>query len=102
MWFPAGTYASYSIHLKSNVALYLDQGATILAADPPPAGTPGDIVNRYNRDVVATLTQTATRDRLAAIGMDTETNTPEQFASYIRAEIAKWAPVVKASGARVD
>ena len=67
-----------------------------------PAGTPGDIVNRYNRDVVATLTQTATRDRLAAIGMDTETNTPEQFASYIRAEIAKWAPVVKASGARVD
>jgi len=29
---PAGTYASYSIHLKSNVALYLDQGATILAA----------------------------------------------------------------------
>ena len=41
VWFPAGTYASYSIHLKSNVALYLDQGATILAADPPPAGTPG-------------------------------------------------------------
>jgi polygalacturonase len=37
VWFPAGTYASYSIHLKSNVALYLDQGATILAADPPPA-----------------------------------------------------------------
>jgi polygalacturonase len=30
--FPAGTYASYSIHLKSNVALYLDQGATLLAA----------------------------------------------------------------------
>ena len=38
--FPAGTYASYSIRLKSNVALYLDQGATILAADTPPEGLP--------------------------------------------------------------
>jgi polygalacturonase len=37
--FPAGTYASYSIHLKSNVVLYLDMGAIILAADVPPEGT---------------------------------------------------------------
>jgi len=36
---PAGTYACYSIHLKSNVCLYLDQGATILAASVPLAGT---------------------------------------------------------------
>jgi polygalacturonase len=35
VYFPAGTYLCYSIHLKSNVALYLDQGATILAADNP-------------------------------------------------------------------
>ena len=39
--FPAGTYASYSIHLRSNVGLYLDHGARILAADPPPVGAPG-------------------------------------------------------------
>jgi len=37
--FPAGTYASYSIHLKSNVSLYLDSGATILAASTPLEGT---------------------------------------------------------------
>ena len=37
--FPAGVYASYSIHLKSNVALYLEQGATILAAPTPYDGT---------------------------------------------------------------
>jgi len=37
--FPAGTYASYSIHLRSNVALYLDQGATLLAASVPLEGT---------------------------------------------------------------
>jgi polygalacturonase len=41
VYFPTGTYACYTVHLKSNVALYLDQGATLLAADPPPEGTPG-------------------------------------------------------------
>ena len=39
--FPAGTYASYSVHLKSNVGLFLDHGATLLAADPPPEGQTG-------------------------------------------------------------
>ncbi len=39
--FPGGNYLCYSIHLKSNVALYLDQGAVIIAADPPPAGQSG-------------------------------------------------------------
>ncbi|MGH9407692.1 MAG: rhamnogalacturonidase [Terriglobia bacterium] len=39
--FPPGTYACYSIRLKSEVALYLDQGATILAAEPPPRGSSG-------------------------------------------------------------
>jgi polygalacturonase len=34
VYFPAGSYLCYSIHLKSKVALYLDQGATIVAADP--------------------------------------------------------------------
>jgi polygalacturonase len=41
VYFSAGTYASYSIHLKSNVTLYLDQGVTLLAADPPAEGSPG-------------------------------------------------------------
>ena len=39
--FPAGQYLCYSIHLKSNVALLLDQGAVIVAADPLPEGQPG-------------------------------------------------------------
>ena len=50
VYFPAGTYSSYSIRLKSNVALYLDAGSTILAAEPsadlsigydPPEPNPG-------------------------------------------------------------
>jgi polygalacturonase len=39
--FPAGSYLCYSIHLKSNVALYLDQNAVIIAADPPSSGAGG-------------------------------------------------------------
>ncbi len=39
--FPAGTYASYSIHLRGHVTLFLDRGATILAAPTPTAGQPG-------------------------------------------------------------
>jgi polygalacturonase len=38
VYFPAGTYLSYSIHLKSNIALYLDQGCTLLAADSSAGG----------------------------------------------------------------
>ena len=39
--FPAGSYLCYSIHLKSNVALYLEPGAIIVAADPPSSGSGG-------------------------------------------------------------
>ncbi|WP_158890117.1 rhamnogalacturonidase [Amycolatopsis anabasis] len=38
VYFPAGTYASYTVRLKSNVALYFDHGATLLGATPTPAG----------------------------------------------------------------
>ncbi|MGB6686947.1 MAG: glycosyl hydrolase family 28-related protein [Terracidiphilus sp.] len=37
----AGQYLCYSVHLKSNVAVHLDQGAVVVAADPPPEGQPG-------------------------------------------------------------
>ncbi len=46
--FPAGVYACYSLRLKSNVALYLDQGATLLAADVPLEGFPADSGNGYD------------------------------------------------------
>ena len=39
VWFPRGTFASYTIHLKSNVTLYLDRGAVLLAASVPLEGT---------------------------------------------------------------
>ena len=41
VYFPAGTYNCYTIHLKSNVTLHVESGATIQAALPPPEGEPG-------------------------------------------------------------
>jgi len=46
--FPAGNYLSYSIRLKSNISLYLDQGATIIAADTPLDGFPVDSGKGYD------------------------------------------------------
>ncbi len=67
-----------------------------------PAGTPRDIVMRYNTEIVKILSQADVRARLASIGLDPVTMSPDEFAAFIRQEIAKWAPVVKASGATVD
>ena len=67
-----------------------------------PAGTPRDIVAKLNSASVKALASADMRERLAAQGADPVGNTPEQFATFIKAEIDKWAKIVKASGARVD
>ncbi|WP_448699099.1 glycoside hydrolase family 28 protein [Mucilaginibacter sp. AW1-3] len=55
VYFPAGTYLSYSIHLKSHIALYLDQGCTILAADYIPT-------NKENYDAAEPNSSTLYQD----------------------------------------
>ena len=67
-----------------------------------PAGTSGDIVRRWNLEVSKIMQGADIQQRLLVEGARYSPNTPEQFGAFIRSEIAKWAPVVKASGARVD
>ena len=67
-----------------------------------PAGTPPDIIHRIQQEVAKALGAPAVRERLQAQGAEPVGNTPEQFAALIRAETAKWAKVVKDSGAKVD
>ncbi len=67
-----------------------------------PAGTPREIVLRLNAEVARALREPDARERLYSIGAEPMSNTPEEFAAYINAEMAKWAKVVKAAGIRVD
>ena len=67
-----------------------------------PAATPPQIIARLNAAIVKIAHAREMQDRLMAEGADAVGNTPEQFAQIIRNDIAKWAKVVKASGARAD
>ena len=67
-----------------------------------PAGTPPEIVARMNEAVNAALKSPDVRAKLASEGGDIIGGTPAEFASLIKRELASWAPVVKASGAKVD
>jgi tripartite-type tricarboxylate transporter receptor subunit TctC len=67
-----------------------------------PAGTPRAIVTRVNKELNAALVSTALRERLSVQGADGVGGTPEEFGRVIRSDLAKWAKVVKASGAKVD
>ena len=67
-----------------------------------PAGTPRDVVQRLNREIVRIINEPAQRERMIAADFEPTTSTPEQFGAFIRSETAKWAKVVKASGARAE
>jgi tripartite-type tricarboxylate transporter receptor subunit TctC len=67
-----------------------------------PAGTPPEIVRRWNAEVTKIMQSPEIQARLPGEGAKFAPNTPEQFGTFVKSEIAKWAPVVKASGARVD
>jgi tripartite-type tricarboxylate transporter receptor subunit TctC len=67
-----------------------------------PAGTPRPIVDKINGEIVKALDTKTVQDRLAAGGSEAFSSTPEEFAAHIKSEIARWAPVIKAAGIRVD
>jgi tripartite-type tricarboxylate transporter receptor subunit TctC len=67
-----------------------------------PAATPKDIVALLNRTLVALLGEHEIIERLSAQGLEPTASTPEALADHMRAEIAKWTPIVKASGARPE
>jgi tripartite-type tricarboxylate transporter receptor subunit TctC len=67
-----------------------------------PAGTPRPIVNRLNREIVTILKTPEVRQKLQDDGAEVVAGTPEAFEKMMRAELEKWARVVKATGARLD
>lgn len=76
--------------------------ATAWNAVLAPAGTPYDVIIRLNLAIVGIARSREFSERLASLGADIVADTPDQFAPYLRAEIAKWAKVVEQSGVRLD
>ncbi len=67
-----------------------------------PAGMPPELVTRIQRDIARVVNQPETRDRLVNMGVDIIANTPEEFGAFLRAEIVRYAKVIKDAGIKVE
>ncbi len=67
-----------------------------------PAAMPKEIINQLNREIVASLSAAEMKERLQAMSAQPIGGTAEQFTAFFAAETKRWAPIVKASGARAD
>jgi tripartite-type tricarboxylate transporter receptor subunit TctC len=67
-----------------------------------PAGVSKTIVTKLNAEVNKALNSPAMKERLAVLGYDPVGGSAEQFTAFVKSESAKWADVVKRTGAKVD
>ena len=67
-----------------------------------PAGLPAPILKLLNTEVVRIVQQPAFREQVITEGAEVVTSTPEKFREFLKADVAKWAKVVKDSGAKMD
>jgi len=67
-----------------------------------PAGTPADLIALLNSQVVKIMQAPDMKQRMTAEGLVAVGSTRDEFAAYVKVELAKWAKVIKASGAKVD
>ena len=109
----AGKLKAFAISVKKRSALApdiptLDEAgvpgyeASIWNGILAPAGLPKPIVNRLHETIVQILKSPQAQERYANVGAEIRYNSPEEFQTLIRAEMAKWAKVIKAAGIRMD
>jgi len=67
-----------------------------------PAGTPQPVLDRLNAAVSAAMHEKPVRELLASEGIEAQGNSPEQFRAFLQTDAARWAKLVKESGARID
>jgi tripartite-type tricarboxylate transporter receptor subunit TctC len=67
-----------------------------------PAGTPQPIIEKLNAELNAIMASPAIKEKLASMGMEVITGTPADYGRFIAAEIERWRPIVKASGATAN
>ena len=79
-----------------------DQEADTFQAMLVPAGTPKEIADLLYRTVLKIVAMPDVKERLAALGFDPVANSPEEFATQIKVEIAKWVKVIKSADIKVE
>lgn len=67
-----------------------------------PAGTPRAVVDRLNSEFAKVMADPVIKQRLSESGFEPQTSTPEQFAAYMKSEIAKWQKVIRDSNISLD
>jgi tripartite-type tricarboxylate transporter receptor subunit TctC len=79
-----------------------DYDVTIWYGVLAPAGTPAPVIERLNREIVAVMSTEEMKKKMQADGAEAKPTTAAEFAALIKHDMAKWGPVVKASGATLD
>lgn len=77
---------------------YVDAWYAVMA----PAGTPAAIIKRLNADLIAALRTPEAQARLRAEGVEPVGSTPAEMGALLKSELARWAPLVKESGAKAE
>ncbi len=89
-----------------DIPTFREQGVDLVSTSwfglSAPAGTPAVLVERLNRELRELLAQPAMRARFAELGGTVGELSPQEYTDFVRAEVTRWAPVVRASGATVD
>ncbi len=67
-----------------------------------PAGTPKAITDKFHADIVRVMQDAEVKKKFAYLGVDAVSSTPEQFTSFTRAEVAKYAKLIKEAGIKVE
>jgi tripartite-type tricarboxylate transporter receptor subunit TctC len=67
-----------------------------------PAATPPAVVQRLSREIAAIVRLPEVREQFAGLGAEAVGNTPDEFSAFTKAELSKWAGIVKRSGAKID
>lgn len=66
------------------------------------AGTPREIVNRLNKEILQVVAQPAVKEQLLKMGFEILTNTPEEYAAYLKQEHARWGKVIRDLGLKAE
>src|SRR5262249_23617851 len=90
-----------------DVPTFLEQGFADTVADQwagvlAPAGTPAAIVAKLNAAIAAVMREPEVRARLAQTGVVPGVNTPEEFATYLKDENARWARIIRQKGIKAE